>query len=590
MVKHVTYVVTDVEILSVELETDALFHGLTHSQALLVQVYCAEADLQKISAITSIIASKYPAAVIAGATTIGEVAHGRLMSNQTVIGFTFFESSDVHLVAVASAGDDEQAIGVEIGRQVSQNYTDVAGVLLLATTLSVDAAALLKGLSFTLDDCPVFGGGAGDYSATHTSLVFSKSEQFKQGVIAVVFCGKDLHVEAHTYLGWQPLSHSMRITQADGLDVQQVDGRPAFDIYRRYLNILSNEQFLYNAMEFPFLLERDGEVLARIPVATSPEGALRFVADIHEGERFRIGYGDIDLIIENSKELHESMAEFAPQVVFLYTCSCRRTLMQESVELETLPLEAIAPTFGFYTYGEFYGSSNVSLLNGAMVAVGLREGPKHGKTAQSREHTSHCSESYSERDPLANQHTRVVSRLMRFIKVVSAELEASIEDATHLAVTDQLTRLANRLQLDYVLEQQVKLANRYATQLSIILLDMDYFKQINDSFGHLVGDKVLVKVAQTIQANIRDADIAGRWGGEEFLLVVPNTGVRSAALLAEKLRHALACIDLPIAERTTASFGVAEFVQGDNPETLVARADAALYAAKTAGRNRVEIA
>lgn len=261
--------------------------------------------------------------------------------------------------------------------------------------------------------------------------------------------------------------------------------------------------------------------------------------------------------------------------------------MQESVELETLPLEEIAPTFGFYTYGEFYGSSKLSLLNATMVAVGLREGPKNQPEAAKQEVTLLSASSPS--DPLANQHARVVSRLMRFIKVVSAELEASIKDATKLSVTDQLTQLVNRMQLDHVLNQQVKLANRYGTLFSIILLDMDYFKQVNDSHGHLVGDKVLIKVAQTIQQHTRDVDIVGRWGGEEFLIIVPSTDSRHAGLLAEKLRLALVGIDLPLVGPITASFGVAGFVAGDNPETLVLRADTALYAAKNAGRNRVEI-
>ena len=592
MIQHVTYVFTDLESLTAEIETGAASRAAEKSQAQLIQIYCAEANKTQISAMTSVIASRFPIAVVVGATSIGEVAHGQLITNQTIIGFTFFESSEVHLVAMASAGDDEQDIGAEVGRQVNQCFNDVAGILVLATTLSVNASALLEGIESTLGDCPVFGGGGADYTSTNTSLVFSKSEQFDQGVMVVVFCGTDLHIESSSCLGWQPLSHSMRITQVDGLKVQQVDSQPAFAVYQRYINIPSDDQFVFNALEFPFLLERDGNLLARVPVATSSDGSLQFVSDIKEGETFRIGYGDIDSIIENAKKLHESMAQFCPQAIFLYTCSCRRFLMQESVELETLPFEAIAPTFGFYTFGEFFGSSRLSLLNATLVAVGLREGPPLKKqTSQDLSLLAEPSkaELAKQGDPLANQHARVVSRLMRFIKVVSSELEASIQGAILLSMTDQLTQLANRLQLDQVLDQQVKCANRYGALFSIILLDMDYFKCINDTHGHLVGDKVLVQVAQTIMANTRGADIVGRWGGEEFLIIAPNTATSSAALLAEKLRRTLECIELPFAGRITASFGVTGFLQGDDPETLVARADAALYTAKNAGRNRVEI-
>lgn len=587
MIQHITYVFTDVEALIAEIDTGSVSQAAVSSRSQLVQIYCAEANQQQINAITAVIAGKFPNAVVVGATTIGEVAHGRLVTKQTVIGFTFFESSDVNVIAKASSTGDEQRLGAELARSIKQNYSDVAGILLLATTLSVDAAALLKGIESTRGHYPVFGGGAGDYSSSNTSLVFSEAEQFEQGVVVVVFCGADLHIESSSYLGWQPLSHSMCVTKIDGLDVQYVDDNPAFAVYQRYLDISKDDAFIFNALEFPFLLERNGHILARVPVASGKDGSLRFVADIREGEAFRIGYGDIDLILENSKKLHKRMAQFDPQAIFLYTCSCRRFLMQESVELETLPLETIAPTFGFYTYGEFYGASQLSLLNAAMVAVGLREGPKNNRSMSKQD--AALLTPAEQGDPLANQHARVVSRLMRFIKVVSAELEASIKDATKLSVTDQLTQLANRLQLDQVLEQQVKLASRYGASLSIILLDMDYFKQVNDSFGHLAGDKVLVRVAQTIMANIRDVDIAGRWGGEEFFIITPNTDINSAALLAEKLRQVLASITCPTVGSNTASFGVSGFVPGDNPETLVLRADTALYAAKKAGRNRVEV-
>lgn len=312
MIQHVTHVFTDLEALTVEIGTGAVSLAAENSQAQLVQIYCAEANKEHIRAVIAVIAAKFPAAVVVGATTIGEVAHGRLVTNQTVIGFTFFESSKVNLIAMASEDGDEQAIGTEVGRRVNQSFSDVAGILLLATTISINASLLLEGIESTLLDCPIFGGGAADYTATNTSLVFSKTEQFDKGLVAVIFSGTDLHIESSSYLGWQPLSHSMRVTQVDGLNVQQVDEQPAFAIYQRYLNLPKGDEFLFNALEFPFLLERDGNLLARVPVATNSDGSLQFVSQIKEGETFRIGYGDIDLIIENSKKQHEKMAQFCP--------------------------------------------------------------------------------------------------------------------------------------------------------------------------------------------------------------------------------------------------------------------------------------
>jgi len=587
MIQHVTHVFTDLEALAAELAAGAVAQAAEKSRAQLVQIYCAGADRAQLAAITSAIAGKLPSAAIVGATTTGEIAHGRLMTHHTVIGFTFFESSRVCVVAMDCDDGGEREVGAEIGRRIVRCASDTAGMLLLSTPLSIDVSALLEGLESTLGGLPVFGGGAGDYAAMNTSLVFAGARQFDSGAIAVAFSGSDLHVESRSYLGWRPLSRSMRTTQADGLCVRRVDDRPAFDIYRRYLRIADDDRFFLNALEFPFLLEREVGLLARVPIAVDADGALQFVADIREGETFRIGYGDIDLVIERSQVLHDSMARFRPQVVFLYTCGCRRFLMQEDVDLETLPFEATAPTFGFYTYGEFFGSSSLTLLNSTMLAVGLREGPK--PPPEPMKHGSTRAAPPGGHDPYANKHTRVVSRLLRFIDAVTSELEASIREVTALSATDRLTRLANRTRLDQALDEQVDLARRYGTPFSIILLDVDHFKQVNDAHGHLAGDEVLVGVARILEANTRSVDVVGRWGGEEFLVIAPSTDVDQAVLAAEKLRLALEGAEFPLIGRRTGSFGVAGYGAGDTAGALVSRADAALYAAKKAGRNRVEV-
>lgn len=587
MIQHVTHVFDGLDTLTGELSKGAVARAAQNSQVQLVQIYAAEANKAQIAAIISTIKTILPSAVVVGATTVGEIAQGRLITSQTIIGFTCFESSSVSVFSAACSHGDEQRIGAELGQRARDTTANIAGMLLLSTPLSIDASRLLQGIESTLGGFPVFGGGAGDYAAMKNSLVFSDAGQFNQGVVAVVFSGSDLHVDAHTYLGWRPLSRSMRITQVEGLRVQRVDDQPAFEVYRRYLNLPADDQFFINALEFPFLLERDGQLLARVPIAVDEQGALQFVADIHEGEHFRIGYGDIDLVAEDAKQIHAAMVEFCPQVIFLYTCGCRRFLMQEDVDLETQPFEAIAPTFGFYTYGEFFGSSSLSLLNSTMVAVGLREGNKVQPEPLPSAHSPAAAP--DERDPYANKHARVVSKLLRFIDVVTSELEASMQEVTTLSITDRLTQLANRIRLDRVLDEQIELANRYGTPFSVILLDVDHFKQVNDTHGHLVGDDLLVRLARVLIANTRSVDIVGRWGGEEFLIITPNTDINEAAIVAEKLRVALAGVEFPVVGYKTGSFGVAGYVADDNLTKIISRADAALYAAKKAGRNRVEM-
>jgi diguanylate cyclase (GGDEF)-like protein/PAS domain S-box-containing protein len=158
-----------------------------------------------------------------------------------------------------------------------------------------------------------------------------------------------------------------------------------------------------------------------------------------------------------------------------------------------------------------------------------------------------------------------------------------------LSVTDHLTRLFNRLKLDEILKSEFVRAERFNSPLSCILLDVDYFKKVNDTWGHQVGDQVLIAVAQAVRSNIRKVDIAGRWGGEEFVIVSPETDAQGAAILAEKLRTSIQRIAFPPVENISCSFGVAQLRQGEGIEDLIRNADQALYSAKTGGRNRVEI-
>ncbi len=162
----------------------------------------------------------------------------------------------------------------------------------------------------------------------------------------------------------------------------------------------------------------------------------------------------------------------------------------------------------------------------------------------------------------------------------------------NVAATDSLTGLLNRHAFELLFEQAVHEAHRAKTPLSMILLDIDYFKSINDNHGHLAGDRVIMRVARMLENSLRNGDVLCRWGGEEFLILLKQTPLNSAQLVAEKLRETMAAEQLQMGNKTlniTGSFGVAEF---GGVETLVhffARADRALYMAKSGGRNRVEI-
>jgi diguanylate cyclase (GGDEF)-like protein len=165
---------------------------------------------------------------------------------------------------------------------------------------------------------------------------------------------------------------------------------------------------------------------------------------------------------------------------------------------------------------------------------------------------------------------------------------AIADDMSKLAMTDSLTQVDNRRLLTQLIQEEVSRAERHNLPLTILLFDLDYFKRINDSFGHNTGDGVLQEVAQQLRQNIRTSDPFGRWGGDEFLCLATNTDREKAVELAERLRDTLQQYHFSKVDKVTASFGVTTHHKGDSPETLIRRADLGLYKAKAGGRNRVE--
>ena len=157
-----------------------------------------------------------------------------------------------------------------------------------------------------------------------------------------------------------------------------------------------------------------------------------------------------------------------------------------------------------------------------------------------------------------------------------------------LAVTDVLTGLPNRRALTDALVSHLALAQRGTQALSVILIDVDHFKQINDQHGHAAGDATLIQLGSLLQAQVRGSDRVGRWGGEEFLVIAPATTLAAVNDVAERIRETVAGWAFPHGDPVTVSLGLTQVLPGDGIDTLLQRADRALYRAKRRGRNCVE--
>ncbi|MFZ5374833.1 MAG: ABC transporter substrate-binding protein [Campylobacterota bacterium] len=156
-----------------------------------------------------------------------------------------------------------------------------------------------------------------------------------------------------------------------------------------------------------------------------------------------------------------------------------------------------------------------------------------------------------------------------------------------MASTDPLTQLPNRIRTDEKLAECHAYYERHRRPYAVIIIDIDWFKRINDTFGHLAGDKTLISIAHILRSHVRQTDTVGRWGGEEFIIVCPETDIEGARRVAEKLRSVINEYDFEAVHTLTCSFGISESRDDDRIEDIVGRADSALYRAKEEGRNRI---
>jgi diguanylate cyclase (GGDEF)-like protein len=195
-------------------------------------------------------------------------------------------------------------------------------------------------------------------------------------------------------------------------------------------------------------------------------------------------------------------------------------------------------------------------------------------------------------DPLTDEHLRLLGAIADQAALAIRHAQV-VDELRALSTTDELTQLANRRALGRQLDREIERSQRFGNCVSVVAIDIDFFKKLNDTCGHPTGDAALCAVAENLLATVRRIDTVARTGGEEFLVVLPRTTLDEAMLVAEKLRAQIADHEIPggatqPAGHLTISLGVAELLPGEDSQSLLARADEALYAAKRHGRDRVE--
>ncbi len=564
--------------MAVELADSFATAGISDHDNTLVQVYTTSPKRNHIEAILNEIRSILPSAVIVGATTSASVFNGEIREDATVISVCQFDTT---LVSVAHAICDANDAGDfrELGRELAELPSDADTRLLFcyAACPRLNAEELAKGLTDNLQDIVLTGCLATGPRSGTEAFVMLETEILSSAIVLVALSGEELFADLVHSSDWMMLGTTMEITAAEGNLVETINDRPARDIYARYLGEEACREFATTCIRFPMLTERDGTIVARLARDAHADGSIESWGNIYPGESVRFGIPSPAAAMEDFNGMLEKLQEQPCDALFVFPSQVRMYLMRSLTQDEISQLQSHAPTTGMFTLGQFfYLPGQGSYLHYAETTLAITEDPDKDRDPSS----------YTIQNPFS-QDTLEMRAVSRLVTTTARELEEANRSLEKLANTDALTGIYNRHKGQLQLEQEFRRAQRYGRPLSLIMMDLDNFKRINDSYGHHIGDEALIHVANSIAPLIRETDYFARWGGEEFLIICPETEITGTSELAERLRIAVAAKPAIHDVTVTLSIGVTAYHAEDTQEKLLSRVDQALYLSKKQGKNRV---
>lgn len=541
---------------------------------ILISIYTHWNKPETIREMTRLFCDAFPEAEIAGMTTAGGIENGRMHLRQTIVTIQFFEKSDVHAAIYDFSKESMSALG-ERALADCQKEKDLSAVLLFLTQQYYDFEPFLTTLDKLSKDIPICGGYAHTYLQEDGIYVFTKDAILSCGILLITYAGA-VQVLTQSVMGWQPLGRTMTITAMDGpLVIRSLDHEPAAYFYQKYLH---STDFEKSQLLFPLVRNAHQFRLAVLPLDAKSNGALQTNVFSHVGDQVQMAYGDPDQVILSSHKALDHIERFVPEGMLLLSCVTRRYFLKEDVNqiLSAYGDFCVAP--GGYVNGELIRiEGKTQTTNMTLVSVCFREGEAPLVNTAKKHHAP----------VVLGEALSTVQRLATFITETTKELAETQKQLSFAASHDSFTGLLNRGSIEKMLCRCHEDASARQLAFSALMIDLDTFKHINDTFGHNKGDEVIREVAAIMKRMIRPTDFAGRWGGDEFVIILPGTTLANARIVANRLQQAFQTIQLPDHSFLTASIGCTTASPDETEQTFYKRMDDALYLAKEGGRNRI---
>ncbi len=483
------------------------------------QIHSEELDPEKLKPVWTTLEHVFPNVPWFGNSTSGNIADCEKTAEISVSAIIFEKpTTKIQVYQYDFSNKSVSDIANEIVKEANRNPW-VKAVEIYHCISPFSTTLLCEGLDALDPAIQVFGGivCSPDITSPKSCVFSSVGGYSKTGLLVVLYGGKDFFVESRKISGWKPIGRNFHVTRSEGNVLYELGGIPAYEVYNKYLNIKNDNNFFYNALEFPMLYEHNGISIVRAAGASNPNGSLTMSSDIDEGSIVRLSYGEPQLIVEKIKAESENAELFAPEVLHIFSCAARKAFWSKhEPTYEISPFKGLASSTGFFSHGEFLREKgHLNQHNITLVIASMREGP-----IVQHEHPKNdvVQSIKSTRLPLAARMATFIRETSFELEQINSKLRVMNEHLQDVATTDSLTGLENRLAFDALLAT-INQEDSEANTWTMILMDVNGLKYANDTFGHQAGDALIIAAANAIKNAYGTNGQCFRIGGDEFVVV-----------------------------------------------------------------------
>ncbi len=482
-------------------------------------IFSTELNESEIKPIWEGIEKIFPGKAWFGHSTAGNVADCEITSEISV-SITVFEneSTKFKILQYSMEKQASKDIAEDIINECERNPW-VKAVEFYRTINSESPTVFCENFDCLREDIQMFGSIVCSKNITSTdSCVFSSVGGFDTaGLIVLLFGGDDFHVNSFKVSGWQPIGRNFTVTKAKGCTIYELDGNPAYNVYKKYLKIENDENLFVNALEFPVMFEHNGVKIVRAPAAGNKDGSLIMSADVEEGSIVRLSYGEPTTIMSAVRKAAKELSCFNADLLHIFYCTARKVFWgTDDPVREIHPFRYVKGSMGFFSHGEFLRENGILNQHSVtLVIAAMREG--EGRKLRNCE--MHEENTVTTRLPLASRMATFIRETAFELESMNSQLQCYNEQLTVIAKTDVLTGLSNRLAFDSLLKD-IENENETDRNWFMLMIDLNGLKNINDMYGHDAGDELIINSGRVISEIYGEKGSCFRIGGDEFVVVI----------------------------------------------------------------------